>query len=68
MALPPWLAALAVFYGGVAVEIVRRALQPTCRNCLYRHACLGRRTEQYCYSTTVHQEVPNRFHLSTPKA
>ena len=48
MALPPWLAALAVFYLGVGIEIVRRALQPSCRNCLYRHVCPICRCGQYC--------------------
>lgn len=49
MALPHWLAALVVFYVGVVVEITRRALQPTCRNCLFRHGCPKRRLELYCY-------------------
>jgi hypothetical protein len=48
MALPHWLAVLAVFYIVVGVEIVRRVLQPSCRNCLYRHDCPISRCGQYC--------------------
>jgi hypothetical protein len=50
MALPHWVVVLAVLYLGVGLEILRRALQPTCNNCLYRHKCPLRAEEKFCYS------------------
>ncbi len=41
--LPHWIEALASFYGCLAVLFGYCAHKPSCRNCLYRHACPSRR-------------------------
>jgi endonuclease III len=39
---PPFLYALAAFYVALGIEVVHRALKPSCRECLYRHCCPNR--------------------------
>jgi len=50
MALPLWLAAVILLYIALAVELLDRALQPSCRVCVHRDICPGRRAGVHCYS------------------
>ena len=50
MTLPLWLAALILFYVAIGIEVAQRAFRPSCRVCLHRHVCPGRRAKLYCYS------------------